>query len=193
MKFSGDFIKRLKTKDNEAFRELYSLTAQILMGYILLRVGNVTETAEDILSEVYCDAITYAGSLTLTHNIKAWLLRIAKSKIGDYYRRLKKEKKIIKVQTVRVRQHELLNAFSNSPESDVLVKENGLLLKAAFGRLPSENREVMRKKYVEGKSMAEIASLINKTEKAVENILYRSRKMFQAEIKRMAKEKIYFS
>ncbi|MBN2441476.1 MAG: sigma-70 family RNA polymerase sigma factor [Spirochaetales bacterium] len=192
MKFSGEFIKRLRLKDEEAFKELYRVSHRMLFNYILLKVNGQVEVAEDILSEVYCDAITYSVSLTLTHNIKAWLFRITKSKIGDFYRKLKKEQNIIKVQKVIVKQNELWNWFSNSPESRVLNKENQLLLKAAFARLPESNREVLIKKYEEKKSMAQIAAEIKKTEKAVDNILYRSRKLFQEELKEMAKEKIYF-
>ncbi len=192
MNFSGEFIKRLKAKDNAAFKELYVATSTMVFNYILCRVKGKRETAEDILSEVYCDAIVYAVSLTFTHNVQAWILRIAKSKIGDHYRKIAKERRIIATQTVAVREKSVLNDLTNHPQADALLKEHEYLLKASFLRLSEDDRKVLTEKYMESKSVAEIARSMGKTEKAVENILYRAKKSLQYELARMTREKIYF-
>jgi RNA polymerase sigma-70 factor (ECF subfamily) len=192
MNFSGEFIKRLKEKDNAAFKELYAMTSVMVFNYILCRVKGRRETAEDILSDVYCDAILYSVSLTFTHNVEAWILRIAKSKIGDYYRKIAKERRIVAAQTVVVKEKSVLNDLSNHPESETLCKEHEHLLKAAFMRLSQDDRKILAEKYTDSKSVAEIAAGWGKTEKAIENILYRAKKSFQYELAKMTKEKIYF-
>ncbi len=80
MEINGAFIKQLRQRDNNAFKTLYMETKTMLYNYILYKVNGSVSVAEDILSEVFVNAIDYAGSLTVTHNVTAWLYRIAKAK-----------------------------------------------------------------------------------------------------------------
>ncbi|MBN1410803.1 MAG: sigma-70 family RNA polymerase sigma factor [Spirochaetales bacterium] len=191
MDFSRDLINGLKAGEENAYRELYRMTQQMLLSFILMKVNGARDTAEDILSEVYCDAFKYSKTLTLTHNVRAWLYRITRSKIADHFRRAKKQKRIITVQSASTREKEARNLLTNAPEAEVLKKENQIMFSAAFKRLPVSSRNLLRLRYIEEKSMKEIAASLNKTEKAVENILYRTKKEFINEIKNMSREKIY--
>jgi RNA polymerase sigma-70 factor (ECF subfamily) len=191
MEFTRDFIERLRQKDQKAFEELYERTWPGLLGYITFKVNGNGHLAEDILSEVYCRAIEYSHTLTLTHNVTGWLFRIAKSKLADHFRKKKREKKLIRVQTAAAGSEELANALANEPESKALEAEDELLVRIGFSRIPEEYRNALEQKYVREKSVSEIASAAGKTEKAVENILYRGRKLLEREIRRAAGEKIY--
>lgn len=191
MDFSRELINGLKAGEERAYRELYGMTHQMLLGFILMKVNGSRDTAEDILSEVYCDAFRYSKTLTLTHNVQAWLFRITKSKIVDHYRRARKEKRIITAQSAFTREKEARNLLANAPEAELLKKENQVMLSAAFKRLPELSRDVLRLRYIEEKSMEEIAKRLNKTEKAVENILYRTKKEYIREITKMSRERIY--
>jgi RNA polymerase sigma-70 factor (ECF subfamily) len=191
MEFETDFIQRLRAKNQKAFEELYEKTWASLFGFITFKVNGNRSLAEDILSEVYCRAIEYSHTLTLTHNVTGWLFRIAKSKIADHYRKAKREKKLVKVQTVACGREEIMNALANEPESKTIASEDELLLRIGFSRIPEEYRTILELKYVHEKSVVEIATQTGKSEKAVENILYRGRKLLDRELKRAADEKIY--
>jgi RNA polymerase sigma-70 factor (ECF subfamily) len=191
MKFTGDFIRKLRQKDRKAFEELYARTWPSLLNYIRLKVRNGHSTPEDILSEVYIRAIEYSHTLTLTHNVLGWLFRIAQSKVADHYRKKKRIQKLIRVQKITAGHREILNSIANTPESEVINSENELILRLAFSRLPYEYREVLKAKYITEKSVSEIAGITGKSEKAVENILYRGRKLLENEVAKAAKEKIY--
>jgi RNA polymerase sigma factor (sigma-70 family) len=191
MKFTGDFIKKLRQKDKKAFEDLYAQTWPALLNFIRLKVRNGHSTPEDILSEVYCRAIEYSHTLTLTHNVLAWLFRIAKSRVVDHYRKKKRIQKLIRIQKVAAGHREILNSIANTPETKVLNSENELILRLAFSRLPEKYQEVLKAKYIAEKSVSEIAGLTGKSEKAAENILYRGRKLLESEVAKAVREKIY--
>jgi RNA polymerase sigma factor (sigma-70 family) len=188
MEFSSDFIKKLKQRDQEAFERLYMVTRGILFNYILFRVNANYAVAEDVLSEVFCDAIDYAGSLSSGHNVKAWLFRIAKSKIADYFRQLVKDKNV--VITHAASDSRAAKLIEDSVEDEYLIKEYRLLIRAAFSLMPEIYQEIMNKKYCDEKSVAEIAKLCHRSEKSVESYLFRGRKMLLKALKKLAGETI---
>jgi DNA-directed RNA polymerase specialized sigma24 family protein len=134
--FDREFIQKLKEKDNKAIEKLYRLTFASVYKYIFYRVDGDAELTEDILSEVYCAAIRYFSSLTLAHNVHHWLLHIAKTKIADHFRNLIKQRKIIsrKINTFKLEELTMNQKFT--PESALVIDENKLLIRAAFGKLP---------------------------------------------------------
>ncbi|MBN1696211.1 MAG: RNA polymerase sigma factor [Spirochaetales bacterium] len=193
MDFGNDFIKRLKKKETAAFEELYRLTRHDVFNYIKYKVNGNAGLAEDLLSEVYCRAIEYAHTLNPNpnHNVTGWLIRIAQSKVIDHYRRMKRENRMIVVQSAAAGHTAVLNMLSNPPESSLLEKEDGLIVSIGFSRLSSVYQQALSLKYIDEKSVSEIAAITGRTEKAVENMLYRGRKMLERELERAAKEKIY--
>jgi RNA polymerase sigma-70 factor, ECF subfamily len=187
MEFTGAFIKRLRQRDTDAFQTLYTETKTMLYNYILYKVNGAREIAEDILSEVFVNAINYAGSLSLTHNVRAWLYRIAKTKVVDYIRRLGKQQKIVDACTSQT----LTAPRIESPEDVLLKSEYRGLLRAAFCTISPDYQEVLQKKYIEELSVRGIARNIQKSEKAVEAMLYRGRKELLKSITGLAKERCY--
>jgi RNA polymerase sigma factor (sigma-70 family) len=191
MEFTPDFTRQLKAGEKAAFRQLYELTWTRLLGFIQFKLRGNRETSEDILSEVYYDAMLYAGTLSSNHNVMSWLYRIARSKIVDYYRKMKREDAMIRIQKTVVRQKNLLNYFTDAPSSEVLRQEEDLILRIGFSRLAPEYRKVLRLKYEEKKSVTELAQAAGKTEKSIESILFRARRKLQQELIKTMKEKIY--
>lgn len=190
--YSRDFIQRLKQKDGQAIEELYRKTVTSVYNYILYKVNGNANLAEEVLSEVYCKAIDYLPSLTLTHNVLYWLFRIAKTKIIDYYRKLKKERKFINFK-LGFLEFNLREQMQNlSPETALLKNEYKLLIKAAFLKLPEEYRDVLYKKYIKEMKVEEIAEGLERTEKSIESILYRGRNLFRKELQKLNKEGYYF-
>ncbi|MBN1523420.1 MAG: RNA polymerase sigma factor [Spirochaetales bacterium] len=187
MRYDSGFVARLKKREEQAFKELYEYTGTRLYNYILFRSGRNSHAAEDILAEVFCDAVDYAGSLTPLHNVEAWLWRIAKSKIADHFRRLGKEGKWHSATEVETLSNN--KGPGRDPEAQVMENEDKHTVQAAFAQLPDEYREVLTRMYVEEESMKEIAKILGKTEKSVESLLYRARKQLEKELARLQKDK----
>ena len=86
---------------------------------------------------------------------------------------------------------EIINRASNDPLSYTLAEEEERILTLSFSRLPAQQQRILTLKYIEEKSVKEIAQLTGKTEKAVESLLFRGRKLFEKELKKASKERIY--
>jgi RNA polymerase sigma factor (sigma-70 family) len=183
-----DFIARLKRREQDAFEQLYRETGDMIHHYIRYRVNGDTGIADDIHSEVFCDAIDYASSLTFEHNVTAWLFRIARSKIANYFRSIAKKQKW---EAMKPLDNMKLKAKTQSPEFALLFKEHKLLVHSAFSRLGKEYQLVIRKKYLDNWSLKEIAAFTGKSKKAVESLLFRAREQFQKLLCKLAKERIY--
>jgi DNA-directed RNA polymerase specialized sigma24 family protein len=93
-KFEKSFITRLRKKEEKAFTILYEKTSLQLYNYIIKQVYYNEEIAEEVLVNVFSDAISYAFSLTPLHNVEAWLFRIAKCKLADYFRQSARDRKL---------------------------------------------------------------------------------------------------
>jgi RNA polymerase sigma factor (sigma-70 family) len=191
MKFSKDFIKKLKKREEKAFIYLYEQTRSMLLSFINLKVGGNMTAAEDILSEVYHDAIIYSSSLTTNHNIVSWLYRIARSKTVDYFRKMKRENALIGEKKWEMSLNDIANRASNEPLSRTVAKEEDRILSLGFSRIPEIYQKVLTFKYIEEKKVKEIAQMTGKTEKTIESILFRGRKLFEKELKKASREKIY--
>ncbi len=188
MEYTGEFISRLRSRDPDAIALLYRDTGQMIYNYILYRVNGKTAIAEDIQSEVYCDIINHVSSLTNSHNLKAWIFRIARSKIANYFRANQKERKW----QIKSPPEDLsIDSGMQSPEINLLIKEHKLLIHSAFLRLDETQRDILKLKYLEDLSVREIAIKYEKTEKAVESVLYRARKEFARELGILSGEPVY--
>ena len=186
--FNQNFIKRLKQREAEAFTELYRETGTMIYKYILYRVNRDTAIAEDIHSEVYCDAIDHVSSLTFTHNLKAWLFRIARSKIANHFRQLCRENKY---RSFTPLENLELSSEPDSPEFQLLVKEHKLLINVVLMKMDDHYRELLQKKYLAGQSTEELATAHGKSLKSIESLLYRAKKLFINELSRLSREHIY--
>ncbi|MBN1696193.1 MAG: RNA polymerase sigma factor [Spirochaetales bacterium] len=189
MEFDGAFIDRLRNRETEAFTILYGETEAMLYNYLLYRTGNNRTWAEEILSDIFCDAIDHAGSLTRGHNLKAWLLRIARSKIADFFRRLAREGKRKSGQPVEV----IANGKGHGKDPEILLleREDAAKVRTAFAGLSDLQRELLQKKYVDGMSMKELSAFYGKTERSIESMLYRTRNELKKLLERLERDRPY--
>jgi RNA polymerase sigma-70 factor (ECF subfamily) len=185
MKQEKEFLTGLRERGAAELTRLYEENAILLYNYILGRVRGNADAADDILSTVFCDAIDHVASLTPLHNVRAWLFRIAKSKIADHFRRLARESKW--------KEHADVETVPNGkghgrdPEVLFIAGEESFIIRAAFASLADVHRDVLERMYVHGTSMREIAEATNRTEKSVESLLYRARKELERAIESLEK------
>ncbi len=180
-------IIRLRDGDPSAFRELYGETQKMLYQYALYRLNGNAEAAEDVVADAYVDAMGHASSLTLNHNVKAWLYRITHAKVVDYVRSQVRKGKFIK-QAAPVMAE---GKDDDGPEERALKEEDARLVRAAFFKLQETSQDLLREKYHERLSVREMAKKRDKTEKAVESMLFRAKREFAEAITSLGKERIF--
>lgn len=99
-----------------------------------------------------------------TGYFSAWLFAIARSKYVDYLRKTKNHPETIP-DSVKDPQDDLLQ--------EVIRSERLVELKVIIHKLPEEEQELLRLRFVAGLSFSEMASLLERNEDAVKKTLYR--------------------
>jgi len=160
-------------KDPARFAELYENNFERVYAYVVRRVGNRAET-EDLTSEVFHQALSHLGRFEWRGiPFAAWLFRIAANLISNRGQRAGREKIADNpehIESTPARAEEL---------EDV---ERRATLFRLVETLPVEQRGVVVLRFVEQKSIKEVAREIRKTEGAVKQLQFRALSTLRARL-----------
>jgi len=152
-------------KDPARFAELYQNNFERVYAYIVRRVENRAET-EDLTSEVFHHALANLKRFEWRGlPFAAWLLRIAANLISDRWQRTGREPIDDEPEQI-----ELAHV---SPVEIEEVERRATLFRLVEA-LPVEQRRVVVLRFVEQKSIKEVAREIRKTEGAVKQLQFRA-------------------
>lgn len=161
--------------DVRAFGELYELYRQPLYRYCLARTDSVHE-AEDLVSDVFLKAMeSLARYRDQGLPFIAFLYRVARNAAIDRSRRDKGSS--LFEMTVEPRSTvDLEGDAMRSFEMDAVL--------GALRKIKPEYREVILLRFVEGYSAADVATLLQKAEKAIWNLQQRGLERLRVELRR---------
>jgi RNA polymerase sigma-70 factor, ECF subfamily len=156
-------------KDPARFAELYELNFERVYAYAIRRVENRAE-AEDVTSEVFHQALANLKRFEWRGiPFAAWLFRIAANLISDRWQRSGRE--------VADDSGALESAQSESGKissAEIEEVEQRATLYRLVSTLPDEQRRVVVLRFVEQKSIKEVAREVRKTEGAVKQLQFRA-------------------
>jgi RNA polymerase sigma-70 factor, ECF subfamily len=149
-------------KNPARFAELYELNFERVYAFIVSRVRD-REAAEDLTSEVFHRALANLKRFEWRGTpFAAWLLRIAANSIVDRSKRVARE----------------VPSIDDPPdpgaEPDLEVIEHRAQLFRLVHQLPADQRRVIFDRFVEQKSIREIAEQLGKTEGAIKQLQFRA-------------------
>jgi RNA polymerase sigma-70 factor, ECF subfamily len=151
-------------KDPARFAELYEINFERVYAYVVKRVGNRAET-EDVTSEVFHQALANLKRFEWRGiPFAAWLFRIAANLIADRWQRSGREVADDAGQ---------IESVQASPAEVEEVERRATLFRLV-DTLPVEQRRVVVLRFVEEKSIKEVAREIRKTEGAVKQLQFRA-------------------
>jgi RNA polymerase sigma-70 factor (ECF subfamily) len=159
-------------KDPARFAELYENNFERVYAYVVRRVGNRAET-EDLTSEVFHHALANLKRFEWRGiPFAAWLFRIAANLISDRWQRAGRE------------QGEKTSSEVESlpATADIEEIERRATLFRLVDTLPVEQRRVVVLRFVEQKSIKEVAGEIRKTEGAVKQLQFRALSTLRAQL-----------
>ena len=152
-------------KDPARFAELYENNFERVYAYVVRRVGDRAET-EDLTSEVFHHALANLRRFEWRGiPFAAWLFRIAANLISDRWQRKRRE-------DVAEEPEEIESAPARSAELEDVERKATLF--RLVETLPAEQRRVVVLRFVEEKSIKEVAREIRKTEGAVKQLQFRA-------------------
>jgi RNA polymerase sigma-70 factor, ECF subfamily len=156
-------------RDPAKFAALYEMQFERVYADVAARVRD-RATAEDVTSEVFQKALAnLPGYEWRGVPIAAWLLRIAANAVIDQAKRSARE----------------ISAIEDPPEptkAEVREVEDRARLFRLVGQLPGMQRQVVHQRFVEERSIREIAVRMGKTEGAIKQLQLRALQRLRAQM-----------
>ena len=164
-------IGKIKLGDTESFAHLYDELAPNIYRFVFYKVSTVEE-AEDITSQVFLKTWSYLkDEKEEIRSIKAFVYRIARNLIIDYYRTRSQSVQVDVGDEMVSKLSELMDdtmrkSIEHTSDMDMMYE----ILK----ELKEEYREIILLKHVEDLSTREIGEILNKNNNAVRTQLSRA-------------------
>ena len=158
-------------RDPVKFGDLYELHFERIYGFISRRVGD-RNTAEDLTSDVFHKALANLRTYEFRGApIAAWLIRIAANAVADQSKRAARD---------------LAGSSGDPPEPstqpDLEAIEHRARLFRLVQELPEDQRRVILQRFVEQKSIREIANELSRSEGAVKQLQFRALQSLRAQM-----------
>ncbi len=114
------------------------------------------EEAEDILQDVFFNALRSLDSMEPIHNMAAWLFAALKNRISDWYRKKERRKGIAASPSERLLD-EVVDERELSPLESLWRGALEEELKLALEELPAQEREVIERNVFRGETFEALA------------------------------------
>lgn len=147
---------------------LYRAHVRSLYAFIYSKVGN-REAAEDITSDVFVKALAHLDPSREEHSIVAWLYRVARNAVNDYWR-AGQGARVIALEEARTARIPL-TAPDTAHHDQTAARASALL-----AQLPENYRSALAHRLIEGLSVAETARRMNISEANVKVLQHRALK-----------------
>ena len=173
MDADGLLIERILARDERALSEFYARYKGKLFLFIRRKIEKESD-CEEILQDTLFAFIEALRDFHGKSSIKTFLFSICSHKIIDYYRR----KKLRHIVFSQMPQLENLVSPLLQPEevfAETLIREK---ISRVFSEILPRYREILTYKYVEGRSVEDIAKMLRLSFKSAESRLFRARKAF---------------
>jgi RNA polymerase sigma-70 factor (ECF subfamily) len=146
---------------------LYHAHVVGLYAFVYARVRN-REAAEDITADVFVKALTRLDLARAEHSIVAWLYRVARNSVTDYWRQ-GHGRDMVALEVTAVAETRPPAAIDVARQTDTAARARVLL-----DRLPENYRVVLCHRLLAGASIAETARLMNLREGNVKVLQHRA-------------------
>lgn len=169
-------IKEILNNNKKAISIFYKTYQARLLNFILRKVNNKKD-AEEILQDTFLSALDNLPIFRGNSSLFTWLCSIARHETADFFRR----KKIKTIVFSRIPFLKKIVSEALGPDLALQEKETKMKIFKTLRSLSEGYEEILRLKYIDDLSMAEIADQLKTTVKAVESKLFRARLAFQKE------------
>lgn len=159
-------LLRAQAGDRAAVRELLDEAGPVVYGFVFARVGGDTGVAEDIVQETFMEAMRSASGFRGQAAVTTWLCAIARHRLARHYERERRQDMARSSLTLVGNE-----AASEAPDS---VEDRDALVRA-LGSLSALHRQVLVLKYLDDRSVSDIADELGRSRVQVQSLLQRAR------------------
>jgi RNA polymerase sigma-70 factor (ECF subfamily) len=161
--YAEELVSRIHANDAHAFDELYTRYSPRVFGYLYQRLNGNIEEAEDLTAEVFAKVYQKIDSFEVQGApLSSWLFRIARNRLIDSVRRRPQQTQVELESAPHLTAGPVFQGVDQHLAMDLI--KNGL------ARLTPEQRQVIVLRFLEDKSLAETATLLERSEEAVKKL-----------------------
>ena len=178
-------MEKLQSGNDAALNDLMERHATPVF-HFLCRLTGHEDDANDLAQETFVRVFKSSGSFRTNEKFSTWLFTIAANLARNHFRWRSRHPAIsLDAENAETEQTlgSTLPSDAPAPNEQALVAERADAIRAAVGKLPEDMREVIVLCEWEELSMAEAATILETTPKAVESRLYRARGILRDRLK----------
>jgi RNA polymerase sigma-70 factor (ECF subfamily) len=171
--------RRFCAGEQSAFDVIIEAFRQNLIFFLHGYVHNL-DVAEDLAEDTFVELLVHQNRFHFQSSLKTYLFAVARHKAIDYLRREKRRGG----QAFEELDADSLKCELPSTEEQYETLERAETLEQAMDGIPEEYREVLRLLYLEEMSYDEIAALMKKNKKQIDNLSYRARQALRGGLRK---------
>jgi RNA polymerase sigma-70 factor, ECF subfamily len=161
--------------DPRKFDALYELHFERVYYFLVSRIRD-RSTAEDLTSEVFHKALANLSKYEWRGApFSAWLFRIASNALADQYKRSSREHSSTNDPTEA-------DAYPHPSSTEFEAIDYHARLFRLVGQLPTVQQRVIHERFVEQRTIREIAARLKKTEGAIKQLQFRALQTLRAQM-----------
>lgn len=169
----ADLLRAVANGDQAAFQQLVERHIDALFRYALRLCGS-HQRAEDLCQDTWLKVWTKADSFNPRRSqANTWLFSILHNGFVDSVR---------KHSPALDNEAEQLMEDTNTPEKSVLAAAQNEALEGALANLPESQRAAVLLHYFQGFTNAQVAQIMDSSERAVESLIARAKRTLTTEI-----------
>ena len=175
----ASLIDRMLAGDPQAIETFYKTYSKGVLNFLKKKLPR-EEDAQEILNDVFLDAVDALPTLREHTFLQTWLYKIAQHKIANFYRKRK-------LKSFLFSQFSYLKIIADEidePEFQYEKQELLLKLKRTLQNLSDKYQEILKLHYEDMMPIKMIALELNLSPKATESLLYRARQQFKKDYER---------
>ena len=182
-----ELVKRARKNDPKAFEKLLKKYRKSVY-YMLLKMVNNTDDAEDLTQEAFAKAFNSLQKFDSKYAFSTWLFRIATNNCIDFIR--KKRIQTVSIDTPYENDDGDSMRFdirdpNLNPNEVMLKKQRKEYLKKAVAKLPAKYKILVDLRYFQELSYDEVAKELELPLGTVKAQLFRARELLSQELKHM--------
>jgi RNA polymerase sigma-70 factor (ECF subfamily) len=166
------------SKDSDAFVRLMTEHQGRLFAYVYSLLGN-PDAANDVLQEVNVILWRDSKEFRAGSNFKAWAFRVAHFQVMAWRQRQIRDRLVF--------EDDMLEVLANGArEADEMFDRRQERLTGCLEKLTPQHREMIRRRYAEGRSLQDLAAERGMTANAMMQALFRIRQRLMQCVSRYA-------
>lgn len=166
-------VQDIVRKNEKALHKLYYKYNLQIIRFVYKRIPN-RAVAEEITQDVFIELMESLRSFRHQCSLKTFIFTIARNKIIDHIRK----RKLKRILFSHLPEFVVEGLSHVTLEDDLEKKDLQEKMQRTFNELPHDYALILRLKYIEEKSVKEIAKRLIRSFKSTESLLYRARKAF---------------